>query len=166
MSEVTGADLGQLDQLADAYQQRGAEIGARATDLNTRIVATIDAFRGALARLRDQTTTANTALVDDVDGLVELAAATIWTGANRAVFDADLATLRAGITAITESLLTRLSELERTGVEPFGGMLEDVGRQTVVAGTAAEQTGADMRVSLHAQRQVLQETADLGWAAV
>lgn len=163
---VTGADLDQLDALAQAYHERGAEIAAQAGDLNIRIVETVDAFRSALDAMRSQSVTANTALLADVDELVATAAATTWTGANRLAFDDDLVALRTGITTTTDSLTSRLDELARTGVEPFGGQLEAFGRQARTAGEAAEQTGADMRAGLGDQRRSLQDAADLGWAGV
>lgn len=166
MSDVyTGADLDQLDALATAYETRGAEIAERGHDLNRRLVDTVTTFRTALATLRTQTTTANTTLLEDVDGLVETASATTWTGANRLRFDDDLVTLRGGITTTTDTVLTRLDELEQAGVEPFNGLLEDFGVQTSTAGDRAAQTGTDMRVSVNDQRTALSDAAG-GWSAV
>ncbi|MFV0308328.1 MAG: hypothetical protein ACK5OX_11355 [Desertimonas sp.] len=161
----TGADLEQLDALATAYETRGAEIAARGHDLNRRILDAVTVFRAALATLRTQAATANTSLLEDVQGLVDTAAATTWTGANRARFDEDLGTLRAGITTTTDAVLGRLDELEQRGVEPFNGMLEEFGVQTSASGDVAAQTGQDMRTTVGNQRTALLDAAGC-WTAV
>lgn len=166
MSDLSGADLDQLDALASSYQQRGAAIAERALDLNRRVVEAVTTFQTSLSDLRTRTTAANDALLDDIDGLARTAAATTWTGANRTAFDTDLAVLQQGVTATTTALTTRIGQLEHGGVAPFTDILTTFGRQASGAGAAAEQTGASLRTRVTEQRQSLQDAADLGWSAV
>lgn len=166
MSDVTGADLEQLDALAASYQARGAEIAERALDLDRRLVDAVTTFQTALTELRTQVTSANEALLDDIDGLHGTAASTTWTGANRAVFDTELGLLEQGVTTTTESLTTRIRELESTGVVPFGEILASFGRQASAAGESAEQAGGAMQTRVAGQRAALADAADMGWSAV
>lgn len=167
MSEhTTGADLEQLEDLASTYGTSGAAIAARGRDLRTRITQTVERFDTTMSTLRTQAVQVNEDLQEDVDGLTELAAATTWTGANRAAFDQDLATLRQAIARSNAAIVEGLDQFDQTGLAPFRTMLHDYGVALTDAGNGVEEATATMQTGVADQRSAIADAADVGWTAV
>lgn len=166
MSDViTGADLEQLGELAAAYGTAGAEIAGQAEGLETRIHQAIQRFDTAMIGLKADTARANEALTEDVDDLGIVAAGTTWTGANRATFDQDLATLVGSVAATTAAINEGVDDFDRLGLAPFRAMLDDFGLAIVDAGDGVEGVGTEMSAGVARQRGDLQQAADTGWTA-
>ena len=160
---ITGADLGQLDDLAAEYATAGRDVAARAAELRTQIVASVATYREAMDRLHADTERTATAMGDEIAELSATAGAVAWTGANRVAFDAELDRFAGEVRGGTAAIVEGVHELRVGGVERFAELQEEFGRAIADAGDGIEVTGGDLRAVVASQREALHQAAEVGW---
>ena len=91
--QMLGADLQHLEDSSTAFEQAGAQIGAKADALRDKINVAVEAFVTTLDGLARDATTLTGAIDREIEGVSTQAGGVQWTGGNRDAFDGDLGRL-------------------------------------------------------------------------
>ena len=164
-ADLTGADLGDLDALADAYAAAGSRIAGRADELRTRLGAAVATFEATMVRLHQETTTLTQALDDEVATVASQSGAVAWSGANRSAFDADLQRFVGAVRAGSAAIVAGVGELRASIDQRFSPILHDVGRAVTGAAAGVDAATGDLRVGLATLRTNLDHAANVGWTS-
>lgn len=162
-TDLTGADLEQLDALAAAHATAGTQIAGRAADLRTRIQAAVATFESTMSRLQQHATTLTTAMTDEIAAVSALAAGVAWTGVNRGAFDSDLRAFDTQVRSGSAAIDSGVSSLRSSVESRFTPVLEEFGLSVVDAGDGVEAATVDLRGAVGRQRSALDEAANVGW---
>jgi len=163
--ELLGADLGNLEVLATAYESAGREVAQRADDLRGRLGTAVSSFQTTMARLQSEAGVLTTAMDDEVAAVANHASSVGWTGANRHAFDGDLqrfvGIVRTAAAAIDDGIADLRSDVDRR----FAPVLEEFGVTVRDAADGIDSNTSGMRTSITTQRDRLDGAANIGWSS-
>jgi len=163
--ELLGADLGHLEVLATAYESAGREVAQRADDLRGRLGTAVSSFQTTMARLQSEAGVLTMAMDDEVAAVANHASAVGWTGSNRHAFDGDLqrfvGIVRTGAAAIDDGIADLRGDVDRR----FAPVLEEFGVTVRDAADGIDSNTSGMRTTITAQRDRLDEAANIGWSS-
>ncbi|MDQ3468462.1 MAG: hypothetical protein M3487_01605 [Actinomycetota bacterium] len=161
--ELVGADLAHLDALATAYDTAGREVALHAEELRGRLGTAVSSFQTTMSRLQAAAGALTTAMDDEVAAVANHAATVGWTGANRHAFDADLhrfvGIVRTGAAAIDDGVADLRTDVDQR----FAPVLDEFGVSVRDAAGGIDTATTEMRTSVAAQRDRLDEAANVGW---
>lgn len=163
MSELTGADLGQLDDLAAAFTTAGNEIAAKGEALRTRIQASIDAFNASLTSLQSTTQALTEQTNAEMQALRDQGASVGWTGNNRTAFDGDLAAFGNAVNTGTAQINTDIAAIKSQVDSSFTPVMVDFASALKAGADDVNAATADMKTAVDTQRTNLDQAANVGW---
>lgn len=158
---MLGAQLDDLDALAQRLRLTGNDIGAVRTDAQMTTTTVVDAVRGSIDQARSAIDVAMADLLRSVGASAESAQATRWTGRNQEVFlghhlDFQVAMDRAG-TATTDAF-AQFGQ----AVEQMAQALVDYDASLATALADAAGSAASMAQAVDAQRNNLDQVMNVG----
>lgn len=163
MSDMTGADLGQLDALADEFQRAGGQMEARAGDLHTDITTAIGEFNRVLDDMAKQARDLSSAMNDEMGVLKSKADGVQWTGSNRDSFNGSMQRFQSDVTTGTTNLNTDIGTLQSQVASNFNAVLEQFGGELSSVGSEVNAFAVNMRGTVAQQRENLDQAANTGW---
>ena len=165
MSDFTGADLDQLDQLAAAFTTAGTEISAKAATLRTKIQTAVDNFESTLSTLQSEATTLGGQMNDEMAAVRTQAGGVNWTGSNRQSFDADLNSFGTVVQRATAQTETDITSIRSQVDAQFTPVLTEF---ATALNTRADDVNAAttmMKSAVDTQRSNLDQAANVGWTS-
>jgi hypothetical protein len=164
-TDMTGADLAQLESLSKDYVTTGKAMNDRAIDIAKKIKTAVDEFNTTSGDLLKRTGEMTKEIETNMGTLQTKAAGVTWQGKNREAFDLDLAefgkAVRKGAAVTLEDvtkLKTEVTTKFNTSLEEFGVHLN---QRIDSANTAANETSKAVTM----QRDNLDRAANLGWGS-
>jgi len=163
MSEMTGADLAQLDSLALQFTTAGQEIATKGEVLRTKIQTAIAAFNGSLTTMQSTTTNLTAATDAEMTGLKAQGDSIVWTGNNRNGFDSNLSAFDAEVRRGSSQMNADIALLKGQVDSSFTPVMEDFGVQLAAASDDVNVAATNMNVTVTNQRTNLDQAANVGW---
>ncbi len=160
---MLGAQLDDLDGLAQRLRRTGDEIDAVRIEAQGTTTTVVEAVRGSIDRARGAIDVAMMDLIRSVGASAETAQATQWTGRNQEVFlghhlDFQVAMDRAG--SATTDAFAQFGQ----AVEQMAQALVDYDSSLAAALTDAAASSTSMAMAVDAQRQNLDQVMNAGIA--
>lgn len=165
MSDMVGADLEQLDQLADAFTKAGTEISVDAANLRGRVESAVGSFDETLQRLLSKASGLVGEMNTEMSSLSVEAAGITWTGGNREAFTSDVNTFGTAVTSGGEQIETDIGAIIRQVSTGFTPVLQEFGLSLVASTDAVEASSVTMKTAVANQRSSLDQAANVGWGS-
>lgn len=165
MSDFTGADLGQLDELATAFDTAGAEISAKAEVLRAKIQSAIATFESSLTTMQSDTRTLTGQMNEEMGAVRSQADSVQWTGNNRAGFDADINSFATVVTTGTSQINDDLAGIKAQVDSGFTPVMTDFSEALRMGADEVNSSTATMRQAVDTQRSNLDQAANVGWTS-
>lgn len=165
MTDFTGADLDQLDQLAAQFTTAGTEISARAGELRTKISAAVSTFESTLSTLQQDASALTTQMNDEMVAVRSQADGVQWTGTNRAGFDGDLNTFAGAVRAGTGQIDADVSGIKTQVDTRFTPVLDEFSTALHTSADGVSTATTTMKTAVDTQRTNLDQAANIGWTS-
>jgi hypothetical protein len=165
MSDFTGADLDQLDQLAAQFATAGTEISARAGELRAKIAAAVSAFDTTLTTLQSDASALTAQMNDEMVAVRSQADGVQWTGSNRAAFDGDLHAFSGAVRAGTAQIDTDVAAIKSQIDTRFTPVLDEFSAALDASAEGVNTSTTTMKTAVDTQRTNLDNAANIGWTS-
>jgi hypothetical protein len=165
MSNITGADLDQLDQLAAAFTTAGTEISARAAALQSKIHTAVSNFEHTLSTMQSETTTLASQMNDEMAAIRGHAAGVSWSGNNRAAFDGDLSSFSGVVQRGTSQIASDISSITGQVDSRFTPVLTEFASALRASADDVGSATTTMKTAVDTQRSNLDQAANVGWTS-
>jgi hypothetical protein len=165
MSDFTGADLDQLDQLAAQFATAGAEMSARAGELRAKISSAVSTFESTLTGLQSDTSALTAQMNTEMGAVRSQADGVQWTGANRAGFDGDLHSFSSAVQVGTSQIDAGVAGIKAQVDTRFTPVLGEFSAALDKSASGVNDATVTMKTAVDTQRTNLDQAANVGWTS-
>lgn len=165
MSDFTGADLDQLNELATAFTTAGTEIAAKATTLQGKIQAAVSNFEQTLSTMQTETTALASEMNDEMAAVRAQAGGVQWTGNNRQAFDADLNSFSGVVQRGTAQIDADIATIKGQVDSRFNPVLTEFASALQTSADDVGSATSTMKAAVDTQRANLDQAANVGWTS-
>ena len=158
---MLGAQLDDLDGLAQRLRLTGGEIGDVRADAQLTTTTVVEAVRGSVQEARTRIDAVMIDLLRSVGASADVAAATAWTGRNQEAFVGHHAEFRAAMDQASAATTDAFAQFG-LAVEQMAGALVDYDVSLAAALADAAASSQAMATAVEAQRDNLDQVMNSG----
>lgn len=165
MSNFTGADLSQLDELAAAFTTAGTEISAKAQTLQSKIQTAVTNFETTLSTMQQDAATLTGQMNDEMAAVRGQADGVQWTGNNRGAFDGDLNNFGTVVNQGAARIDSDIANIKSQVDGRFTPVLNDFSTALGASADDVNSSTTTLKTAVDTQRSNLDQAANVGWTS-